>query len=159
MRALAVLLLTLLAAPALADGPHCWCRIHKSDCGDCQDSCIVHDYGAIAQFRTLQFGKNDLCREACAAKLDGIKKEHDQFFSDHDAAPEIADLFLAGAGARAEHYEIAAYSGLITMARALGEDDAASLLEKNLEQEKAALSKLETAVERISSESTNGSSA
>ena len=39
------------------------------------------------------------------------------------------------------------------MARALGEDDAVSLLEQNLEQEKAALSKLETAAERISSES------
>ena len=85
--------------------------------------------------------------------IEGIKKEHDEFFSEHDAAPEVADLFLAGAGARAEHYEIAAYSGLITMARALGEDDAASLLEQNLEQEKAALSKLETAAERISSES------
>ena len=85
--------------------------------------------------------------------IDGIKKEHDEFFSEHRAAPEVADLFLAGAGARAEHYEIAAYSGLITMARALGEDDAVSLLEQNLEQEKAALSKLETAAERISSES------
>ena len=43
--------------------------------------------------------------------IEGIKKEHDEFFSEHDAAPEVADLFLAGAGARAEHYEIAAYSG------------------------------------------------
>jgi len=84
--------------------------------------------------------------------IEGIKTEHDQFFSEHDAAPEVADLFLAGAGARTEHYEIAAYSGLITMAKALGEDEAAKLLEKNLEQEKAALEKLETASQRISSE-------
>ena len=34
-------------------------------------------------------------------------------------------MFLTGAAARTEHYEIAAYTGLITMAKALGETDAA----------------------------------
>ena len=65
------------------------------------------------------------------------------FMSEHDASPEIRDLFLAGAGARAEHYEIAAYSGLVAMARAMGEKDAAILLEQNLRQEKATLRELE----------------
>jgi len=88
--------------------------------------------------------------------IEGIKTEHDEFFSEHDPAPEVADLFLAGAGARAEHYEIAAYSGLITMANALGESEAAGLLEKNLEQEKAALKKLETASRRLSESAGNG---
>jgi ferritin-like metal-binding protein YciE len=90
--------------------------------------------------------------------IDGIKTEHDEFFSEHDPAPGVADLFLTGAGARAEHYEIAAYSGLITMANALGESEAASLLEKNLAQEKAALQKLETASQRLSKSAGNGAS-
>jgi ferritin-like metal-binding protein YciE len=89
--------------------------------------------------------------------IEGIKTEHDKFFADHETAPEIADLFLAGAGARAEHYEIAAYSGLITMANALGESEAAELLERNLKQEQAALRKLETATERLSKSAGNGS--
>lgn len=89
--------------------------------------------------------------------IEGIKKEHDAFFADHDTAPEIADLFLAGSGARAEHYEIAAYSGLITMANALGEPEAAELLQKNLDQEEAALEKLETASKRLSTAAGNGS--
>ena len=40
----------------------------------------------------------------------------------------LTDMFLTGAGARTEHYEIAAYTGLITMAQALGEKGAVPLL-------------------------------
>ena len=59
------------------------------------------------------------------------------------------DLFLTGAGARAEHYEIAAYTGLIGMAESIGEREAVPLLQQNLKQEKAALAKLETAAKRM----------
>jgi ferritin-like metal-binding protein YciE len=82
--------------------------------------------------------------------IDGITKEHDEFMSEEQPSPEVTDLFLTGAGARAEHYEIAAYTGLITMAQAMGERDAVDLLEQNLEQEKAALQKLEQAATRLS---------
>ena len=91
--------------------------------------------------------------------IEGIKTEHDEFFSEHEVAPEVADIFLTTAGARVEHYEIAAYEGLITMANALGEKKAAGLLETNLEQEKTALKKLETASRRLSKSASNGESA
>jgi ferritin-like metal-binding protein YciE len=80
----------------------------------------------------------DAKAERCPG-IEGIKKEHDEFVSDESPAPEILDAFLTGAGARTEHYEIAAYEGLITMAEAMSEDDVARLLGQNLEQEKAAL--------------------
>ena len=81
--------------------------------------------------------------------IDGIKAEHDQFMSKENPDPEVRDLFLTGTGARAEHYEIAAYSGLVTMAKALGESHCATLLEENLEQEHKALEKLESAAARL----------
>jgi ferritin-like metal-binding protein YciE len=84
--------------------------------------------------------------------IDGIKSEHDEFIKDEKPSPEVCDLFLTGAGARAEHYEIAAYTGLITMAQAMGESDAVVLLQENLKQEKAALDKLEKAATRLSRE-------
>jgi ferritin-like metal-binding protein YciE len=62
---------------------------------------------------------------------------------------EITDLFLTGAGARAEHYEIAAYEGLVGMARALGETKSATLLEKNLKQETEALRKVSAIAKRL----------
>jgi ferritin-like metal-binding protein YciE len=75
--------------------------------------------------------------------IEGIKTEHDEFMKKENPSPEICDLFLTGAAARAEHYEIAAYGALVTMAKALGEQHAASLLEQNLRQEEAALRKVE----------------
>jgi ferritin-like metal-binding protein YciE len=89
--------------------------------------------------------------EKCPA-IDGITEEHDEFISEEKPSPEVRDIFLTGSGARAEHYEIAAYTGLITMAQALGETDAVPLLQENLEQEQAALAKLEAAAERLSRE-------
>ena len=46
--------------------------------------------------------------------------------------PALLDVFLTGAAARTEHYEIAAYTGLIDQARALGEREAVELLQENL---------------------------
>ncbi len=84
--------------------------------------------------------------------IDGIKQEHDEFIKEEKPSAEVCDLFLTGAGSRAEHYEIAAYTGLITMAQAMGESDAVALLQENLKQEKAALAKLEKAAMRLSRE-------
>lgn len=86
--------------------------------------------------------------EKCPA-IEGIKKEHDEFMSNEKPTPKVRNIFLTGAGGRAEHYEIAAYTGVITMAKGLGETKAASLLQKNLTQEKAALRKLETIAKRL----------
>jgi ferritin-like metal-binding protein YciE len=81
--------------------------------------------------------------------IEGIKKEHDDFVANESPTSEVLDAFLTGAGARTEHYEIAAYEGLVTMATAMGEDDVASLLNKNLKQEKAALAKMQTIGKRL----------
>ena len=71
---------------------------------------------------------------------------------ENDPSAEICDLFLTGAGARTEHYEIAAYSGLIVMARALGEREVVDLLSESLREEKGALKSLEGASRRLARE-------
>jgi ferritin-like metal-binding protein YciE len=81
--------------------------------------------------------------------IDGIKSEHDEFMSEESPSAEIKDMFLTGAAARVEHYEIAAYTGLITLARGLGETDSAKLLDENLRQEKEALKTVETVAKRL----------
>ena len=82
--------------------------------------------------------------------IDGITAEHDEFMKEEKPTSDICDLFLTGAGARAEHYEIAAYTGLVISAKALGETKAAQLLEQNLAEEKEALKTLEAAAMRLS---------
>jgi len=81
--------------------------------------------------------------------IEGLKKEHDDFVANESPSQEVLDAFLTGAGARTEHYEIAAYEGLVTMAEAMGEDEVATLLSENLEQEKLALEKMQTIGKRL----------
>jgi Mn-containing catalase len=75
--------------------------------------------------------------------IEGLKKEHDEFMTKERPSNDVADMFLTGAAARTEHYEIAAYTGMITMAEALGEPKVATLLKTNLKQEMAALDTVE----------------
>jgi ferritin-like metal-binding protein YciE len=84
--------------------------------------------------------------------IDGIKKEHDDFVAKESPSQDVLDAFLTGAGSRTEHYEIAAYEGLVTMAQAMGETEVVELLTENLDQEKAALEKLQTIGRRLARE-------
>jgi ferritin-like metal-binding protein YciE len=59
-----------------------------------------------------------------------------------DFDEETMDASLIAAGQRAEHYEMAAYGTLVAWAQALGESEAAQLLEQTLNEEKAADKKL-----------------
>jgi len=73
--------------------------------------------------------------------IDGIIEEAD------DVAGEIADkevlnAALASAAQAVEHYEIARYGTLIAWAKQLGRNECASVLQKNLDEEKAADRKL-----------------
>ncbi len=81
--------------------------------------------------------------------IEGIKAEHDEFMRERKPTEAICDLFLTGAAARTEHYEIAAYTGLVEMARALGERESALLLEENLRQEQEMLRAVESSSKRL----------
>jgi ferritin-like metal-binding protein YciE len=89
--------------------------------------------------------------------IEGIKKEHDDFISENDASAPMLDAFLTGAAARTEHYEIAAYTGLVSQARALGERESVELLQQNLRQEKEALKNVESISKRLHKAASNGS--
>ena len=79
--------------------------------------------------------------EECVG-FEGLKMEQAKLVS--EASDDLVDLVNTGAAARTEHYEIAAYSGLIEMARALGEQNAVALLDENLKEEKATLREVES---------------
>jgi ferritin-like metal-binding protein YciE len=103
-----------------------------------------------------QLGKSPQAHP-CAG-IEGIKKEHDDFMKENEPSPHLLDAFLTGAASRAEHYEIAAYTGLVSQARALKQSEAVELLQENLRQEKEALKKVESISRRLVKEASNGSS-
>jgi ferritin-like metal-binding protein YciE len=55
---------------------------------------------------------------------------------------DTLDACLIASGQRAEHYEMAAYGTLVAWARCMGHEEAADLLQRTLDEEKAADEKL-----------------
>lgn len=68
----------------------------------------------------------------------------------------VGDAALIGAAQRVEHYEIAAYGTVIAMARQLGEEECADLLEQTLEEEKETDEKLTSISETVNTEVARG---
>jgi ferritin-like metal-binding protein YciE len=56
----------------------------------------------------------------------------------------VLDAALIAAAQAVEHYEITRYGTLIAWAKMLGRDDCASVLQQNLDEEKATDEKLNT---------------
>jgi ferritin-like metal-binding protein YciE len=79
--------------------------------------------------------------------FEGLKSEHEQLAD--ETSQDLMDAVVAGSAGRTEHYEIAAYEGLIGMARALGEKDAVDLLEQNLKDDKETARQVESIAKRL----------
>jgi ferritin-like metal-binding protein YciE len=73
--------------------------------------------------------------------IDGIIEEANEVAGDV-ADKAVLDAALINAGQAAEHYEIARYGSLVAWAKQLGRNDCASILQRTLEEEKAADKKL-----------------
>ena len=68
--------------------------------------------------------------------MEGILAEGDSIIEDTEEGTATRDVGLILAAQKVEHYEIATYGGLSQLARTLGENEAAELLEQTLEEEK-----------------------
>ena len=71
----------------------------------------------------------------------GLTEEAEDIMKSTEAGV-VRDAGIISASQKVEHYEIASYGTLASFARILGEDEAVSLLEETLNEEKAADEKL-----------------
>ncbi|MGN8072489.1 YciE/YciF ferroxidase family protein [Mucilaginibacter sp. SMC90] len=79
----------------------------------------------------------DVDTTKCAA-MAGIVDEGEDIIDETEEGTAQRDVGLIFAGQKAEHYEIATYGGMVTLAKTLGYNDAADLLVQTLEEEKEA---------------------
>jgi ferritin-like metal-binding protein YciE len=84
----------------------------------------------------------------------GILEEGEELM-DEDYEGSVKDAALISAAQRVEHYEIAAYGCVHSWAQELGENEAAELLEKTLNEEKETDAKLTELAEQINSSANN----
>ncbi|WP_207456094.1 ferritin-like domain-containing protein [Azospirillum sp. SYSU D00513] len=90
--------------------------------------------------QVFQMLKADPGGNTCEA-TQGLVEEAEEIMGE-GLAPEVLDVALIMAAQKVEHYEIAAYGSLRTLAETCGMTDVARLLEETLEEEKATDQKL-----------------
>ncbi len=115
------------------------------------DAFRLHHDETVQQIKRLEQSFKMLGRSERAEKCkgaDGITSEGDEVIEEDGAGP-ARDVLLAGAGRKAEGYEIATYTDAVACARALGFDDIADLLGETLAEEQAAARKLEEIATRL----------
>ena len=85
--------------------------------------------------------------------MEGITKEGESIIEDTDAGTSTRDVGLILAAQKVEHYEIATYGGLTQLAKTLGYNEIASILQTTLGEEKEADVNLTTLAENTINES------
>ena len=68
--------------------------------------------------------------------MDGLIREANDIIDETEDKTMTRDAALIMAAQKVEHYEIATYGSLVQLAKVMGFDDAASLLQQTLEEEK-----------------------
>jgi ferritin-like metal-binding protein YciE len=68
----------------------------------------------------------------------GLVEEANSIMEDLPKGTAVRDAGLIIAGQKVEHYEIAAYGSLVQLAKTMGENDIADLLQQTLDEEKEA---------------------
>lgn len=82
--------------------------------------------------------------------MEGLVKEAAETMKE-DYEDSVMDAGIIGAAQRVEHYEIAGYGTVRTLAELMGEDEHVSLLEQTLEEEKQTDQKLTELAENVNS--------
>ncbi len=79
--------------------------------------------------------------------IDGLIKESNELMGEVEDK-QVLDAAIVGSAQAVEHYEIARYGTIIAWAEELGHDEIVRLLNTNLNEEKAANTKLNTVAVR-----------
>lgn len=70
--------------------------------------------------------------------MDGLVKEAQSVIEELPKGSSVIDAGLIISGQKVEHYEIAAYGSLVQLAKTMGENEIADLLQQTLDEEKQA---------------------
>lgn len=111
----------------------------KATTEELKDMFIEHQEVTQEQFNRLELVFEIIGKRAQAKKcpaLDGLQEEMDDLVSDTEDDTITRDVGLIISAQKIEHYEIASYGCLSTLARTYGMQDVADLLQESLDEEK-----------------------
>jgi ferritin-like metal-binding protein YciE len=113
-----------------------------------------HEAETKEQIKRLQEAFKELGekpKETTCYATEGLKKEHESLHKEQPS-PEVLEMGNVLGGSKTEHYEIASYTGLVQMAKDLGEKNVADLLSQTLQEEQAMAKKLEGIAKQLGKE-------
>jgi ferritin-like metal-binding protein YciE len=105
--------------------------------------------GHVERLETIFEEMEESPKGSTCKGMEGLIEEGSEVIDDDELEGESKDLALIAAAQRVEHYEIAAYGCVRAFAGQLGMDDAVSLLEQTLEEEKETDQKLNQVSETL----------
>jgi ferritin-like metal-binding protein YciE len=100
-----------------------------------EDHLTVTEKQAQRLEKAFELLEEKVTAKKCEA-MAGLIEEGESIIDDTEKGTATRDVGLILAAQKVEHYEIASYGGLAQLARTLGEDEVAGLLEETLEEEK-----------------------
>jgi ferritin-like metal-binding protein YciE len=116
--------------------------------------------GHVRRIETILEELGESTKGPACKGMEGLVEEGGEVIENDEFEGEAKDVALIAAAQRVEHYEIAAYGCVRTYAERLGLDEAVSLLEQTLEEEKQTDQKLnqisETLIENAEMENQSG---
>jgi ferritin-like metal-binding protein YciE len=98
--------------------------------------------GHAQRLETILENLDESAKGPVCKGMEGLVEEGSEIIEDDELEGESKDVALIAAAQRVEHYEIAGYGCVRTYAEQLGLNDAASLLQQTLEEEKETDEKL-----------------
>ena len=104
-----------------------------------------HEQETKGQIKNLEDVFKQLGEKPEETTCFGVKGLADELHAlrEEDPSPVMLEMANVSGAEKTEHYEMVMYTGLIQMAKDLGERDAAQLLQENLDQEKAMAKRVE----------------
>jgi ferritin-like metal-binding protein YciE len=103
----------------------------------------------VQRLETILEEMDESTRGPVCKGMEGLVEEGSEVIEDDELEGDGKDVALIAAAQRVEHYEIAGYGCVRTYAKQLGMENAASLLEQTLEEEKETDEKLNTVSESL----------
>jgi len=122
---------------------------------DLKNTISTHLEETKGQITRLESVFESVGEKAVAKKclaMEGLLKEATELLADTDKGTEVRDVAIISAAQKVEHYEIASYGTLRTLAGTLGFSEAQSLLDETLAEEKNADSLLTQVAENYVNE-------
>ncbi|HEY9533700.1 MAG TPA: DUF892 family protein [Mucilaginibacter sp.] len=110
---------------------------------------LIETEGHVSRLEQIFDSIGEKAKAVKCEAMEGLLKEAEELLKETDKGTEVRDVAIISAAQKVEHYEIASYGTMRTLAGTLGLNEAQDLLQQTLDEEKNADKLLSEAADTI----------